>query len=272
MDAKRIAFIGAGNMAHALIAGIVKSGYHAKQIIASDPNQAQLDSLAAQYGIETTQNNHQAVEQADVVVLAVKPQLMAEVCQPLAAIEMGDKLVISIAAGISVSRLNAIFATELKLVRVMPNTPALLGEGMSGLFASANTQADERTFAEKLLQAVGKTCWVQEESEINTIIAASGSAPAYFFLFMEAMQKAAMAKGLDQNTARLLVQQSALGAAKMVIENPQTDIATLREQVTSKGGTTAEALRVFAEQQLEQTVAEAMQAAYDRGQAMEQLF
>ncbi|PJC85941.1 pyrroline-5-carboxylate reductase [Vibrio sp. HA2012] len=272
MQQKKIAFIGAGNMARSIIAGLVASGYPAELITATDPNQEQRDLLTNLYTINTSADNSAAATQADVVVLAVKPQLMQVVCEGFTEVDFADKLVISIAAGVSVSRLNALLKTDLKLVRVMPNTPALVSKGMSGLFAAETVSAADKRFAAELMQAVGEICWVNQESGINNVIAAAGSAPAYFFLFMEAMQKEAIAQGFDQNTARLLVQQSALGAAAMVVANPDTELSVLREQVTSKGGTTAEALRTFNEHQLSDIVAKAMQAAVNRAEEMEKLF
>ncbi len=272
MKHKKIAFIGSGNMARSIIAGLTASGYNPKQITATDPNQTQRHLLETQYGIHTTSDNKEAVEMADVVVLAVKPQIMAAVCHELIDIDLSCKLIISIAAGISASRFNELLETQVNLVRVMPNTPALIGKGMSGLFATPAVNAEDKDFAAQLMQAVGEICWVEQEADINNIIAAAGSAPAYFFLFMEAMQNEAIDLGFDKQTARLLVQQSALGAAEMVIANTDTDIATLREQVTSKGGATAEALRIFNDNHLTETVSKAMQAAILRAEEMEKLF
>ncbi|MDG3087116.1 pyrroline-5-carboxylate reductase [Vibrio hannami] len=272
MENRKIVFIGAGNMARSIIAGLVASGYDSKSITATDPNQEQRDLLTQLYDVNTTKDNFEAAQNADVIVLAVKPQLMELVCGGLTGIDFSDKLVISIAAGISASRLNEFLETKLKLVRVMPNTPALVGKGMSGLFAAESVDDSDKTFAGQLMEAVGEVCWVDEESGINGVIAAAGSAPAYFFLFMEAMQKEAIAQGFDKDTARQLVQQSALGAAEMVIANADTELSTLREQVTSKGGTTAEALRVFNENQLTEIVSKAMIAAVERAEEMEKLF
>ncbi|WP_281223575.1 pyrroline-5-carboxylate reductase [Photobacterium sanguinicancri] len=272
MEQRSITFIGAGNMAHSIIAGLVTSGYNANLITATAPSAERREPLARQYGIHTDDDNVRAAEHADVIVLAVKPQLMACVCEKLQGINFTNKLVISIAAGISAQRLNEMLACELKLVRVMPNTPSLIGKGMSGLYASEIVGQQDKTFAEQLMQAVGEVCWVEQESGINAVIAAAGSAPAYFFLFMEAMQAEAIKQGFDSDTARLLVQQSALGAAGMVQANPDLELSTLREQVTSKGGTTAEALRIFNEHQLSDTVAKAMRAAVSRAEEMEKLF
>ncbi|MBY8315727.1 pyrroline-5-carboxylate reductase [Vibrio fluvialis] len=272
MEQRTIAFIGAGNMAHAIIAGLVGSGYPAQRIIATAPSETRRKPLEDNYGIRTTSDNLAAANEADVVVLAVKPQLMADVCKPLQVIDFSNKLVISIAAGVSVERLNAMLGSTLNLVRVMPNTPSLVNRGMAGLYASASVSVADKAFTAELMAAVGKVCWVEQESGINSVIAAAGSAPAYFFLFMEAMQAEAMAQGFDKETARLLVQQSALGAAEMVQANPDIELSTLREQVTSKGGTTAEAIRTFNDHQLTDIVAKAMRAAVSRAEEMEKLF
>ncbi|AUI87005.1 pyrroline-5-carboxylate reductase [Vibrio azureus] len=272
MENKKIAFIGAGNMVKAIVSGLITGGYPAQNITATAPSETRRLPLEHTFGIRTTSDNLAAASEADIVVLSVKPQMMAEVCKPLQAVNFDGKLVISIAAGISCSRLDDMLATKLNLVRVMPNTPSQLGLGMSGLYAPNRVSEQDKNFATQLMQAVGKVCWVEQESGINNVIAAAGSAPAYFFLFMEAMQAEAIAQGFDKDTARLLVEQSALGAASMVIENPNTELATLRENVTSKGGTTAEALRTFNEHQLSDIVAKAMQATVKRAEEMEQLF
>ena len=272
MEHRNIAFIGAGNMTRSIIAGLISSGYPKKNITATNPSTDKLNNLEQCYGINVSTDNLAAAQQADVIVLAVKPQMMETAAKPLQSVDYSDKLVISIAAGISAKRLNEMFATKLNLVRVMPNTPALVGKGMSGLFAVEHISEQDKHFASDLLSAVGEVCWVEKESGINSVIAAAGSAPAYFFLFMEAMQAEAIKQGFNEDTARLLVQQSALGAAEMVVANPETPLSTLREQVTSKGGTTAEALRTFNEHHLQEIVAKAMQAAVTRAEEMETLF
>lgn len=272
MEQRKIAFIGAGNMARAIIAGLVASGYDAKKITATAPSDTRLTPLAHDFGIQTSSDNVNAVNHADVVVLAVKPQLMADVCQPLQGIHFDGKLVISIAAGIHCQRLGEMLGQTVELVRVMPNTPSLIGKGMSGLYAPPTLSHIDRQFATQLLQAVGEICWVENEDDINGIIAAAGSSPAYFFLFMEAMEQEAQRQGFDADTARQLIQQAALGAAELVKANPTTSLATLREQVTSKGGTTAEAIKTFNQHQFADIVANAMQAAVSRAKEMEQLF
>ncbi|WP_338659330.1 pyrroline-5-carboxylate reductase [Pectobacterium araliae] len=273
MQQRKIAFIGAGNMAQAIIAGLVNGGYPAQHISVCAPSGKNRDALAAQYGVISSADNVHCAQEADVIVLAVKPQMMATVCEPLGEqVNFTGKLVLSIAAGINIARFQALLGEPLNIVRIMPNTPSLVGKGMSGMYAPPSVSQADKDFTAQLMQSVGKICWVDSESGINGVIAAAGSAPAYFFLFMEAMQQEAIHQGFDQETARLLVQQAASGAAALVEANPDTPLSTLRENVTSKGGTTAEALRVFNEQQLTQTVAEAMQAAIARAQEMETLF
>ena len=274
MEQRKIAFIGGGNMARSLISGLINAGHPAHLIHVTDLDQDKLTELAEQFGIQAGMDNALAAQQADVLVLAVKPQYMAEMLTALTA-TLGDylhKLVISIAAGISVTRLSELLGGHGNIVRTMPNTPALIGLGMTGLFAAPNVSLADCDFAEQMLQAVGKTVWVGDEAGINSVIAASGSAPAYFFLFMQLIAEEAERMGFSAEQARLLVQQTALGSAQMVVDNPHLDLETLRAQVTSKGGTTAEAIRSFEEKGLAQLVSQAMQAAVQRAEEMEQLF
>ena len=275
MQHKRtLAFIGAGNMSRSIIAGLIQAGYPAGRIIAANPSRPKLDELADQFGIRITQNNAEAAREADVIVLAVKPQLMAAMLEALVA-ELGSlagKLLISIAAGIKVERLQEMAGGHSRIIRTMPNTPSLLGLGMTGLYAPSGIEQADRDFAEQMMQAVGKTLWVAQESGINGVIAAAGSAPAYFFLFMQGIAEEAEAMGFTPEQARLLVQQTALGAAAMVEQNPELSLQALREQVTSKGGTTAEAVKTFQEQGLKPLTARAMQAAVTRAAEMETLF
>jgi pyrroline-5-carboxylate reductase len=272
MEHRPLTFIGAGNMARSIIAGLVDAGYPASAITAASPSAHPNDVLTTQYGIQTTTNNLLACQQAEVIVLAVKPQLMAKVLSDLPAVDWSSKMVISIAAGINVARLNQMAGTSLNLVRVMPNTPSLVGKGMSGLYASPGVTTGDQDYASALMKAVGEVCWVDNEASINGVIAAAGSAPAYFFRFMEAMQQEAIRQGFTDQQARALVQQAALGAAEMVAANPDTTLGELREQVTSKGGTTAEALQVFEQHNISDIVAQAMQAAVSRAEQMEQEF
>jgi len=271
---KKITFIGAGNMASSIISGLVKDGYPADAICASEPNKEATDKLVSQLSIKGSQDNSASATWAEVIVLAVKPQIMGIVCQALAdaGVDFSDKLVISIAAGISVKRLQGLLGENTAVIRVMPNTPSLLQKGMAGLFASPQVDDTNKDYAGALMQAVGEMLWVEQESMIDAVTAASGSAPAYFFLFMEAMQAKAKQMGFNDEQAKQLVLQTALGSAEMVAQNPELSISTLRENVTSKGGTTAAALNSFNELGLTEIVAKSMQAAADRGAEMEKLF
>ncbi len=273
MQHRKIAFIGAGNMTRSIVSGLVKNAYPAHLITASNPSIGKLSALQADFAIKVTQDNNEAVDAADVIVLAVKPQLMQHVCAKLAEEQnINDKLFVSIAAGINTARLQQMLGGELAIVRTMPNTPSALGKGMTGLFADINVDEVDKQYAADLMRQVGKIAWVEKESMIDGVIAAAGSSPAYFFLFLEAMQKEAEQQGFDHATARLMVQQAMLGAAEMVCHNPHLELSELRTQVTSKDGTTAKAIESFQQQGLEQIVANAMQAAVKRAEQMAQQF
>ena len=273
MQHRNITFIGAGNMAGAIIAGLVEGGYPADLITVCAPSATHRDALAERYGVHSRSDNAACAAEAAVVVLAVKPQLMADVCGALRnEVDFSGKLVLSIAAGVTVERFCALLGDRLNIVRIMPNTPSLVGKGMSGLYAPDYVTSDDRDFTAALMTSVGKICWVDDEHGINQVIAAAGSAPAYFFLFMEAMQQEMERQGFPAEKARLLVQQAASGAAALVEASPEVSLGTLRERVTSKGGTTAEALKVMNEQKLPEIVASAMQAAIARAQDMEKQF
>lgn len=272
MQQKTIAFIGSGNMAQAIISGLLNSGYPEHSIIATGRSEEKLAKLEEKYKISVTTDNLKAAEQANVIVLAVKPQMMKGVCEQLASVDLSSKLIITIAAGILSTKYPLWTQQALQLVRVMPNTPSLIGKGLSGLYANDDIAPEWSAFAESLMASVGDICWVKHESGINNIIAAAGSAPAYFFYFMESIEKQAIEQGFTPEMARKIVTQVALGSAHMVSSNPSTPISTLREQVTSKGGTTAEALAVFEQQQLCDIVATAMKAAVTRAEEMQELF
>ena len=264
MSQTRIAFIGAGNMASALIGGLIADGTAKDSIIASDPNTDQRSHLHDSYGICTVDNNAEAISDADVVVLAVKPQLLQQVCNDLSS-HLIDKhcLIVSIAAGIRCSTMSKWLNSDLPIVRCMPNTPAMLQVGATGLYATDNVSNEQRDQAERILRAVGITLWVNEEADIDSVTAVSGSGPAYYFLMMEAMQAAAEKLGLPAETAKLLTLQTALGAAHMALESPD-DPATLRQKVTSPGGTTEQAILTFEENGLRDIFEQAITAARDR--------
>lgn len=271
MSTPRIAFIGAGNMAAALIGGLVADGTAPQSIIASDPAPEKLAALASATGIRTTSDNAQAVADAGVVVLAVKPQVLGNVAQGLReSIQSQKPLVLSIAAGIRTDTLARWLGGATALVRAMPNTPAMLQAGATGLYATQAVSEQQRQLAESVMRAVGLTRWVDDEAMMDAVTAVSGSGPAYFFLVMEAMQGAAQQLGLDEDSARILTLQTALGAARMAIESDEGP-AALRARVTSPGGTTERAINSLEESQLRETFARAMRAAHDRSVELSQL-
>lgn len=265
MSNPTIAFIGAGNMASSLIGGMIEQGFPANKVWASNIVEAPLQQLAEQYKINTTQNNHGAIAEADIVVLSVKPQVMKAVVTELAPALNRAKppLIISIAAGITAITLQEWLGNALPIVRCMPNTPALLQCGASGLYKTNEVSEQQAEQAEQLLKAVGITLWVTSEEGIDAVTAVSGSGPAYYFLFMEAMQQAGIELGLDSETAKQLTLQTALGAARMALESTD-EPDELRRKVTSPGGTTEQAINTFQSEQLERIVAKAMTAARDR--------
>jgi pyrroline-5-carboxylate reductase len=264
----RIAFVGAGNMASSIIGGLVESGHPADHISAADPFPASLERLRTVAPVAVFSDNAAAVEGADIIILAVKPQVMAEAAESIAAtVNKHRALVISIAAGITIASMQARLGPDAAIVRCMPNTPALVGCGASGLFANDNTSEQQRAFAQLVLSAVGITCWVDSESELDAITALSGSGPAYFFLLTEAIVEAGVALGLNRKTATLLASQTGLGAARMALES-DVDLVELRRRVTSPGGTTERAIQSFEADGLRDVVSRAMRAAYDRAVEM----
>ncbi|NMP17691.1 pyrroline-5-carboxylate reductase [Thalassotalea sp. Y01] len=265
---KKVAFIGAGNMNRCILIGMVKAGFDAALITVTNPSPEKRVALANDYGVNQSADNIEAAKQADIIILGVKPHLIKTVCQQLAdAMDISDKCFVSVAAGVSMAQMRSVLGEQAGLVRCMPNTPSQLGVGMAGLFADDSVSDESKAFIDAMFVAVGKTLWLANEAEIDNLITVSGSGPAYFFAFMEAMQKQAMAFGFDQQTAREMVQQTALGAAQMVIENPES-IATLRENVTSKGGTTQAALNTFFDGGLTDLVAKAMINCKKRAEEM----
>lgn len=268
MKQTKIAFIGAGNMSRCIIAGLVTNGFEATNITAANPSIGKLDALHSEFNININQDNVTAAQNADVIVLAVKPQMMAVACEQLSALgsQLSGKLIVSVAAGVTCERIKALLTVDVAVIRCMPNTPSLYGKGVCGIYAS-QANDEQKALADDLMQATGLVVWVEQESQIDAITAVTGSGPAYFFLFMEAMVAKAQQLGFDEVTARQLVQHTASGAATMVEKTDQS-IAQLRQNVTSKGGTTAAALATYNEQGLTAMVDDAIQAAFDRAQAL----
>lgn len=270
MNDSQITFIGAGNMAASLIGGLRKQGVAAEQIRASDPGVTQLQAVQDAFAISTYSDNSLAIANADVIVLAVKPQVMRTVCEQLAAHLTANQLIISIAAGITSASLSQ-WLGERAIVRCMPNTPALLGLGATGLTASADTNTEQRNNAESLLRAVGTTTWVNNEQQIDAVTAVSGSGPAYFFLLMEAMIQAGQQLGLSAEAAKQLTLNTALGASQMALDS-DVEIAELRRNVTSPGGTTEQAILTFQHEGFNDIVFDALEAARNQAQKLSEQF
>ncbi|BCX82528.1 pyrroline-5-carboxylate reductase [Methylomarinovum caldicuralii] len=267
---QRIGFIGAGNMATSLIGGLIADGYPNDCIRVTDINQNKVLALRQHFGIESADDSISLVETSDIVVLAVKPQQIRALAQEIApAVQSHRPLVVSIAAGIREADLERWLGGPVPIVRTMPNTPALVQSGATGLHANPHVSETQRDWAESLMRAVGITVWVEREELLDAVTAVSGSGPAYFFLLMEAMEKAAADLGLGQAEARLLVEQTALGAAKLAME---TEIGpeALRHRVTSPGGTTEKAIEVFTQEEFTELVRSAIKAAYERAQSLSQ--
>lgn len=258
-----LAFIGAGNMARAIIAGLLHDGYPAERIWATGTRAAKLDDLKAQ-GIQTGTDNAAAARAADLLVLAVKPQLMKTVCEALRDAACKRRpLVVSVAAGIECDSLDRWLGGDHAVVRCMPNTPSQLQTGASGLFANARVSAEQKQHAERLMNHVGLALWVEREELLHAVTAVSGSGPAYYFLFMEAMIAAGQTLGLSPEVATQLTLQTALGAARMASSSDSSP-ADLRRAVTSPKGTTEQAILTFQAAGLEAIVEQAMQACVRR--------
>jgi pyrroline-5-carboxylate reductase len=258
-----LAFIGAGNMARAIIGGLLSNGYPAEKIWASEPNIERLSDLA-KLGLNTTDDNSLAVKSSEIVILAVKPQVLKTVSLDIAeTVQQHKPLIISVAAGIMSTSMNQWLGGNTAIVRCMPNTPALVQTGANGLYANDQVSPEQRLQAETILNATGITLWVEQESQLDAVTAVSGSGPAYFFLVMESMIAAGKNLGLTEETATQLTLQTALGAAKMA-QSSDVSPAELRRRVTSPNGTTEQAILCFNEGGLPQLFDRALKACNDR--------
>ncbi len=259
----KIVFLGGGNMANALIGGMVKQGFAASDIHVIELNAEGRERLAAAYGVNTCASAELAPDAPDILLLAVKPQQMKEACAPLAG-RLGNAVVISIAAGLDLEALSRFLGGHRKIVRCMPNTPALVGLGITGLFALPEVSEVEKATADRILHAVGSTVWIAEEAQMDGVTALSGSGPAYVFLFIEALQQAAAELGFTPEQGRQLAIETVQGAAALAAQSPEP-ASVLRERVTSKGGTTEAALGVMAEQGVKAGIVAGVHAAQARG-------
>ncbi len=263
-----LSFIGGGNMAHSLIGGLIADSWPADRIQVTDTNPDVLTHLAERFGVTTGGDNGAAVARADIVVLAVKPQVIHSIASEIStAVQARQPLIISIAAGIRSADLDRWLGGQTAVVRCMPNTPALVQSGATALIANARVSDEQRNLAESILRAVGLTLWLEDEQLMDAVTALSGSGPAYFFLIMEAMQVAGVQLGLPEQTAQLLTLQTAFGAAKMALESAE-DTTSLRRRVTSPGGTTECALQTLEGGGLRELIARALTAARDRSREL----
>ncbi|WP_223788436.1 pyrroline-5-carboxylate reductase [Marinicella meishanensis] len=268
----RIRFVGAGNMAASLIGGLINKGMTAGQITASDPGQNQRQYIEQQFQILTYDDNNAHFGMPDMVVIAVKPQIMKQVLHDVASsIVRSHPLVVSVAAGITSDQISQWLGADLPVVRTMPNTPALIGQGAIGMYANAAVTPQQRQLTEQVMDAVGTSIWVNKEAQIDAVTALSGSGPAYFFLFMECLQQAAEDLGLSANDAALLTKKTAIGAALLAERSPES-LTQLKDRVTSPNGTTAAALASFEQDCIQQVIQHAIQAANDRSVTLSKEF
>jgi len=263
-----LAFIGAGHIATSVIVGLINDGLPPARIWATRRNADALNWLSEQLGVSVTTDNAQAAQNADVIVLAVKPVDMPDAASSVAEVVRNKQmLVLSLAAGVRCEQLQGWLGDEAHLVRCMPNTPALIQSAATGLYATNKVQSAECELAESIMRSIGLTVWLSKESDMDVVTALSGSGPAYFFRMMEALQRAGEALGLDSATARLLTLQTAFGAAGMALGSDK-DLATLRAQVTSPGGTTAAGLEVLEKGEIDATFLRVLEAARDRAKSL----
>ena len=266
-----IAFIGAGNMSSTIIAGLIKSGYPAEKIIAANPGVEKRQLLSDKFAIYTTEDNKQAVEKADVVVLAVKPYMMKKVCKEINT-TLSSQLIISVAAGITIASIQKHLEKNLCVIRAMPNTPCLISKGVTGLFSDQAATRVNRDFVSSLFENIGKVVWLDLEQQMDIVTALSGSGPAYYFYLTEALIKAGIELGLDAEISRLLVTQTAVGAIAMLNNEPIQTAAMLRKAVTSPNGTTEAAITVFDDNKFMQVITNAVSSAANRGHELSKEF
>ena len=251
----RIGFIGAGNMASAIVGGLIRNGLSPSQLYLSDPNETTLEQIANQWAVNTTSSNLASVTPSDVIILAVKPQVMDKVCESISTADLQNKLIISIAAGITLDNLTQWLKqpNQVPMVRAMPNTPALVNEGATGFFSNSAVDEDQKQITNELFSSIGLCVEVAAEADIDAVTAISGSGPAYFFYLMEAMIEAGENIGLAPDVAQRLALQTAKGAATLALKE-SAEPKELRRRVTSPGGTTEAAINTFENQGVKQSI------------------
>lgn len=263
-----ISFIGAGNMASAIIGGMLESGFNAANIWVSAPDDGHLQSIRKQFGVSITTDNRHCAQQADMVILAVKPQVMRDVCVDIAPVVQNTRpLMASIAAGLEAATLDEWLGGGMPLVRVMPNTPSLVGKGAAGLYANDQVKDKQKSMVESVFSSIGSALWVEDEALLHAVTALSGSGPAYFFLMLEALEEAATAKGIPGETARKLAIQTMAGAAEMAARS-EHDPGQLKRNVMSPNGVTEKAIQAFEDGGLRELVKKAYSAGYERSGEM----
>ncbi len=268
----KIGFIGAGNMAQAIIHGLVKDGQKAETLFCSNPSQGKLDALKARHSsINTSQSNTEVAQEVDILVLAVKPQKMSLALSSLQSHELSNTLIISVAAGVELETISAELKQPVAVIRAMPNTPSTIGLGATGLCSNASVSDRQKQLAETIFNAVGVSVWINDEAQMDLVTAISGSGPAHYFYFMESVIASAIEQGMEPDVAKILASQTALGAAKMVTSDLDFSIEQLRSNVTSPGGTTAAAIESMASDQLATIIDKAVRASVNRGKELSAL-
>ncbi len=263
-----IAFIGGGNMTRSIVTGLLANGYDADRIWVGNRTPEKLNFFRDNGGVHVTQDNREAAQRADIVVFAVKPQQIETVCKELSDIILAKHpLIISVALGVNTILITRWLGGHLAVVRAMPNTPASVRAGATGLFANENVSEKQKNQAESILRAVGLVVWLKQEEHVDLVAALSGSGPAYIFLVMEVLQEAAENKGLPRESIRLLTAQTVLGAARMALEADE-DVVQLRRLVTSPGGSTERAIDILEKGRIRQLFSDALQAAIDRAKEL----
>lgn len=271
MQDRKITFIGCGNMGTSLISGLIANGYPAASLRGVDPDENQRHKVETQFNISAAAGIAEGIPGAEVIVLAVKPQiLMASLARLSEALHAERPLILSIAAGVRTGTITKELGNSCPVVRAMPNTPALLRTGAAGLYAAGDVTTTQRELVTRIMQAVGVAVWLDDESLLDTVTAVSGSGPAYYFLIVELLEKIAVDMGLSREQAHLLTVETALGAARMLKETG-VDAATLRQQVTSPGGTTEQALQAFRDGGLEDLLRRALTACHTRSVELAEL-
>ena len=262
---EKISFIGCGNMSSAIIQGLINKGLSPDNIIASNRSEGKLLEIKKITNIQTTTNNLEAVNFSNVIILAVKPQILPQICQQLKDINLSGKLIVSIAVGTTIETILKHLEQEIAVVRTMPNTPSTISEGATGLFANDKTSQAQKVIVETVFSSVGLTEWVKLESLIDVVAAIAGSVPAYIFLFIQSMIDQAIEEGLDATSAKNLAVQAVLGSAKLAQSMPETSLTDLRKAVTSPNGTTHAAITCFEDNHFSTTIKKSIKAAIARG-------